>query len=184
MDKTLRGGMPGATAPRSPSRLKQLKRLGSDPDATIIFPVGNRMKKKRPTRRTWRGDDTTSGAAAVKKTAKVRTTRQKVCPLFWKAWGAVRARTGVGTRFPLRLLAQTPALWRGVIFEGCPTSELWDTPYIIVYVYFRDRKLLRPGTPRRPAKVDKTLRGGMPGWQTTPMPFRLKAHTRGTPHAY
>ena len=73
----------------------------------------------------------------------------------------MRARTGVGTPFPLRLLAQTPALWRGVIFEGCPTSEVWDSPYIIVYVYFGDRKLLRAGTPRRPAKVDKTLRGGM-----------------------
>ena len=37
MDKTLRGGMPGATAPRSPFRLKQLKRLGSDPDAKVVF---------------------------------------------------------------------------------------------------------------------------------------------------
>ena len=46
MDKTLRGGMPGATAPRSPFRLKELKRLGSDPDATVIFLVGNRMKRK------------------------------------------------------------------------------------------------------------------------------------------
>ena len=46
VDKTLRGGMPGATAPRSPFRLKELKRLGSDPDATVIFLMGNRMKKK------------------------------------------------------------------------------------------------------------------------------------------
>ena len=112
--------------------------------------------------------------SSLKKTSKVRSTRQKVCPLFWKAWGAVRARTGVGTPFPLRLLAQTPALWRGVIFEGCPTSEVWKNPYIIVYVYFRDRKLLRPGTPRRPAKVDKTLRGGMPGATAPRSPFRLK----------
>ena len=104
------------------------------------------MKKKRPTRRTWRGDDTTSGAAAVKKTAKVRTARQKVCPFFWKAWGAVRARTGVGTLFPLRLLAQTPALWRGVIFAGCPTSEVWETLYNSICL-FQGQETTPPGDP-------------------------------------
>ena len=106
--------------------------------------------------------------------AKVRTARHKVCRLLCEALAAVGARTGAGTPFPLRLLAETPALWRGVIFEGCPTSEVWENPYIIVYVYFRDRKLLRPGTPRRPAKVDKTLRGGMPGATAPRSPFRLK----------
>ena len=70
------------------------------------------------------------------KRAKVRTARHKVCPLLCEALAAVGARTGVGTPFPLRLLAETPALWRGVIFEGCPTSEVWKNPYIIIYVYF------------------------------------------------
>ena len=117
MDKILRGGMPGATAPRSPFRLKQLKRLGSDPDATVIFPVGNRMKRKN-FRQDGHGEETTRRAAQRKKGgAKVRTARHKVCPLLWEACGAVRARTGVGTPFPLRLLAQTYALWRGVISD-------------------------------------------------------------------
>ena len=49
------------------------------------------------------------------------------------------ARTGVGTPFPLRLLAQTSTLWRGVIFQGLPRSEIWEALYIIVYIYFRAR---------------------------------------------
>ena len=123
MDKTLRGGMPGATAPRSPLRLKQLKRLGSDPDAKVVFLLGNHMKRKN-FRQDGQGEEKTRRAAQRKKGgAKVRTARQKVCPILREAWGAVCARTGAGTPFPLRLLAQTPALWRGVIFEGCPTSE-------------------------------------------------------------
>ena len=110
MDKTLRGGMPGATAPRSPLRLKQLKRLGSDPDAKVVFPLGNHMKRKN-FRQDGQGEEKTRRAAQRKKGgAKVRTARQKVCRLLCDALGAVRVRTGVGTPFPLRLLAQTSAL--------------------------------------------------------------------------
>ena len=104
-------------------------------------------------RREGQGEETTRRAPQRKKgRAKVRTARHKVCPLLWEACGAVRARTGVGTPFPLRLLAQTYALWRGVISEGLPSSELWETPYIIVYVYFGDRKLLRRGPHGGPLK--------------------------------
>ena len=92
-------------------------------------------------RREGQGEETTRRAPQRKKgRAKVRTARHKVCPLLWEACGAVRARTGVGTPFPLRLLAQTSALWRGPIFHGLPNSVIWETLYIIVYVYFGDRK--------------------------------------------
>ena len=96
----------GATAPRSPLRLKQLKRLGSNPDAKVVFPLINHMKRKN-FRQEGQGEEKTRRAAQRKKEgANVRTARQKVCRLLCDALGAVRVRTGVGTPFPLRLLAQ------------------------------------------------------------------------------
>ena len=121
--------MPGATAPRSPLRLKQLKRLGSDPDAKVVFLLGNHMKRKN-FRQDGQGEEKTRRAAQRKKGgAKVRTARQKVCRLLCEAPGAVRVRTGVGTPVPRRLLAQTFARSRGVILEGLPRSELWEALY-------------------------------------------------------
>ena len=132
-------------------------------------------------RREGQGEETTRRAPQRKKgRAKVRTARHKVCPLLWEACGAVRARTGVGTPFPLRLLAQTYALWRGVISEGLPSSELWETPYIIVYVYFGDRKLLRRGPHGGPLKWTKLYAAGCPVPHHTDCLFGSRT-TRGDP---
>ena len=90
------------------------------------------------------------------------------------------ARTGVGTPFPLRLLAQTSALWRGVIFQGLPSSEIWATLYIIVYVYFGARNY-SAADPTAALKSGQHFTARDARSQSTTMPFRLKDHPRGTP---
>ena len=90
--------------------------------------------------------------------AKVRTARHKVCPLLCEALAAVGARTGVGTPFPLRLLAQTSALWRGPIFEvGNVGNPIYSSICLI-----RGQEIGPPGTPRKPQKWTTLYGEGCP----------------------
>ena len=103
--------------------------------------------KRKNFRQDGHGEETTRRAAQRKKGgAKVRTARQKVCRLLCEALGAVRVRTGVGTPVPLRLLAQTFARSRGVIFEGLPRSELWEALYNSICL-IQGREITPPGDP-------------------------------------
>ena len=90
--------------------------------------------------------------------AKVRTARHKVCRLLCEALAAVGARTGVGTHFPLRLLAQTSALWRGPI---CEVGNVGHPIYNSICL-LRGQEIGPPGTPRQPQRWTTLYGEGCP----------------------
>ena len=163
VDNTLRRGMPGARAQRC---LFGSRPKNGDPQLpTKDSPCQERGRDPRVTR--WSREKPSAPQA------KVRTARHKVCPLLCEALAAVGARTGVGTPFPLRLLAQTSALWRGPIFHGLPSSEIWETLYIVVYVYFGARNY-SAGDPTAALKSGQHFTRSDARCHGTAKPFWLK----------